>query len=162
MGLRAEPGGPGAGGGRLPPALRRSGELAHFILTASAGGLVQPPPGSHLGAYAAAKDALVAYAEALREERRAEGVGVSLLCPSEVVGNLAETSRRSRLQRLGPGAGSSGGEPQDPSRLMPNEAIGPLVAEAIREDRPYTFSRPEAIVTALEQRQRRLAHEASF
>lgn len=50
----------------------------HFVLTASAAGLLSAPV---LGAYGATKHAVVGIAGVLRDELQPSGVGVSVLCP---------------------------------------------------------------------------------
>jgi NAD(P)-dependent dehydrogenase (short-subunit alcohol dehydrogenase family) len=141
------------------PHLRASGGRSHIVLTASVGGVVAAPD-MPIGLYVATKHALVAYGEMLRAELGPEHIGVSVLCPSGVVGNLAATSARERLERLGKPIPRGSGEPPDPSTRTPSELMGPLVARAIESDRFFIFNRPDAVTAACEQRLRLLRRDA--
>jgi len=65
----------------------------HFVLTASAAGLISAPS---LGAYTATKHAVVGIAAVLRDELAATGVGVSVLCPGLVRTRIFESERNRR------------------------------------------------------------------
>jgi NAD(P)-dependent dehydrogenase (short-subunit alcohol dehydrogenase family) len=110
--------------------LRASGARCHIVTTASGGGLVAAPPGMQIGLYTATKHALVGYSETLRAELAPHGIGVSVLCPSRVAGNLADTSARDRLARVGILMPEENGKPLDPATLMPNEVMGPSRRES--------------------------------
>jgi NAD(P)-dependent dehydrogenase (short-subunit alcohol dehydrogenase family) len=62
----------------------------HFVMTASAAGLVDTPT---MGAYGATKHAVVGLAGALRDELHDTGVGVSVLCPGLVHTKIFESER---------------------------------------------------------------------
>jgi short-subunit dehydrogenase len=115
-----------------------------------------------IGLYTATKHALVGYGEMLRMELEPENIGVSVLCPSGVVGNLAATSARDRFQRLGQSTPEGRGEPPNPRNRMPNEMVGPLVVRAIKANRFFILNRPESIATAFEERHLRLREDAEF
>jgi NAD(P)-dependent dehydrogenase (short-subunit alcohol dehydrogenase family) len=115
----------------VPAATAEAPGSAHIVTTAAGAGLVPAPPGTNLGLYAATKRAVVGYSETLREELEPEGIGVSVLCPSGIVGNLSETSERSRRRYLGASADPPGGKPPSHRRLVRNKSIGPLVVEAM-------------------------------
>jgi NAD(P)-dependent dehydrogenase (short-subunit alcohol dehydrogenase family) len=138
------------------PLLRMAPRPAHIVTTIAGAGLVPAPPGTHLGLYVAAKRAILGYSETLREELEPEAIGVSLLCPSGVMGNLAETSARSRRRFMGPSADSPGGQPPHPRTVIPNEVIGRLVVEAITGNRVYVFNQPDEVRDALEAHHRHL------
>ena len=79
------------------PHMRNSGEAGHILFTASFAGLV---PNVGLGPYCVAKYGVVALAEVLHKELRADGIGVSVLCPMRVGTNIGQ-SQRNRQDRYG-------------------------------------------------------------
>ncbi|MHB1582645.1 MAG: SDR family NAD(P)-dependent oxidoreductase [Acidimicrobiales bacterium] len=105
-------------------AARREG---HFVVTASATGLV-PTPG--LGPYSAVKHAVVALADVTRQELEGTGVGVSVLCPGVVRTGIAGSERHRPASLAGP----SHADPQLAARYreaVEASAVGPdLVAKA--------------------------------
>jgi NAD(P)-dependent dehydrogenase (short-subunit alcohol dehydrogenase family) len=130
------------------PYLRAHGQEAHIVLTSSAAGLVTVPAeqlrgGLHNGLYSTTKHALVGYAEMLRYELAPEGIGVSLLCPGTVEGNLRSTAARLRPRRYG------GPEPDpqvgmEPKRdPMPADEVGRLLVRAVRAGEFWVFTHPE-------------------
>lgn len=133
------------------PALRARAPEAHILCTASLGGItadVRAP----IGAYIASKYACVGYAEMLRAELAAEGIGVSVLCPGVVASNLTVTSAENRPEAFGAQAapqlpGARAGMP-DPAALaafaMPAEEVGPIVLRAIRANRFHVLTHPRA------------------
>jgi len=142
--------------------LRASRARCHIVTTASEGGLVAAPPDMKIGLYTATKHALVGYSETLRAELAPQGIGVSVLCPSRVVGNLADTSARDRIARVGMPMPEGNGKPLDPATLMPNEMMGPIVVKAIRANRFFIFNRPDAIASVFAERYERLRQDAAF
>jgi NAD(P)-dependent dehydrogenase (short-subunit alcohol dehydrogenase family) len=81
------------------PKLLEQGEGGHILFTSSFAGLVA---NVGLGPYSVAKYGVVALAEALAREVKADGLGVSVLCPMIVDTNLAATSARNRTADYGP------------------------------------------------------------
>jgi NAD(P)-dependent dehydrogenase (short-subunit alcohol dehydrogenase family) len=71
------------------PMFRKQGK-GHFLNVASMAGLIHPPL---MSAYNATKAAVVALSETLRSELRADGIGVSVVCPSFFKTNLTESLR---------------------------------------------------------------------
>jgi NAD(P)-dependent dehydrogenase (short-subunit alcohol dehydrogenase family) len=71
------------------PRLRRQ-RSGHVLNVASAAGLISSPD---LGPYNATKAAVVALSESLYSELLAEGVGVSVLCPTFFQTNIADAGR---------------------------------------------------------------------
>jgi NAD(P)-dependent dehydrogenase (short-subunit alcohol dehydrogenase family) len=133
------------------PALRAQRAPAHIVATSSAAGLLALGPqvvgGIHNGLYTTTKHALIGYTDMLRQELAPEDVGVSVLCPGLVVGNLSATSGRNRPERFG-GAFAPAGRPgreRMAEAAMPAEAVGPIVADAIEANRFYIFTHPESV-----------------
>ena len=143
------------------PRLRAACGLRHLVTTASIAGLAPPPPELNIGLYAATKHALVAYSECLRTELASEGIGVSVLCPTRITGNLAATSARERRRRLGKATPEGWGAPPDPDDLSPGDSLGPLVVAAVRANRFFVCNRPDALLAALEERRRRAREDFS-
>jgi NAD(P)-dependent dehydrogenase (short-subunit alcohol dehydrogenase family) len=81
------------------PMMRAHGQGGHIVNTASIGGL-QVNPNFLTGAYSMTKYAVVALSEALEQELRGSGIGVSVLCPAAVNTSI-HLSERSRPERLG-------------------------------------------------------------
>jgi NAD(P)-dependent dehydrogenase (short-subunit alcohol dehydrogenase family) len=142
------------------PHLRAANGLRHIVTTASTAGLSAAPPAN--GLYAATKHTLIAYSECLRSELASEAIGVSVLCPSRVVGNLAATSARERLRRLGRPTPEGWGAPPDPRDRTPAESLGPLLAAAIRANRFFVCNRPDALLAAVEQRRRQIHDDVDY
>jgi NAD(P)-dependent dehydrogenase (short-subunit alcohol dehydrogenase family) len=143
------------------PRLRAAEGLRHVVTTAAIAGLCPPPPELKLGLYAATKSALVAYSERLRTELASEGIGVSVLVPTRIAGNLAATSARERLRALRRATPEGWGAPPDPDDLTSGDVLGPLVIEAIRERRFFVCNRPDALLDAFEERHCRLREDLS-
>ena len=124
----------------LPRMRAQQGE-AHIVNTASIAGLVARP--NQLGLYTTTKHALVGYTNVLRDELAAEGIGVSCWCPSGMLTEIFESTRR-RQDRFG---GASEPEPHPvPRRAGPTtpEAVAPRVLEGVRENLRYIFTHPDA------------------
>lgn len=119
----------------LLPLIRSAPGRRHVVTTAALAGFGAPAPG--LGLYSAVKHAVVGYTDSLRRELAPEGIGVSLLVPHRVRGDLANSSLRSR-ERAQPGRTD---EPVHPPTddLTPPAEIGPAVVDAILRDQPYVL-----------------------
>jgi NAD(P)-dependent dehydrogenase (short-subunit alcohol dehydrogenase family) len=129
------------------PHLRAHGEPAHIVLTSSMAGLLALGPELVVvrnGLYTTTKHAMIGLADMLRLELAPEGIGVSVLCPGLVAGNLGVTSARNRPDRFG-GPMPPPDTGRRPSSAMPNEAVGPIVADAIEHNRFYIFTHPENV-----------------
>jgi len=142
--------------GVFAPRMREQGG-GHIVNNASLAGLAVFD-GLEIGLYTASKFALIAYSEMLRSELEADGIGVSVLCPSMTRSNLAETSARNRPQRFGgPLAGPAGGMPDiPPEQMMAPEAVGRITLRGIRENRLFILTHP-GMLPAVEDRFRRIA-----
>jgi NAD(P)-dependent dehydrogenase (short-subunit alcohol dehydrogenase family) len=132
------------------PALRESAPDAHIVTTASLGGLVSEVR-APIGAYTASKFACVGYSEMLRAELEGQGIGVSVLCPGVVASNLMNTSAENRPEAFGEQTAPQltperGGKAA--ARLvdfaMPAEDVGPIVVRAVRANRLYVLTHPQA------------------
>ncbi len=145
------------------PQLRANPGGAHIVLTSSTAGLLALGPEIvtiHNGLYTATKHAVIGLADMLRSELAPDGIGVSVLCPGLVAGNLSQTSARNRPARFG------GPLPEPPKndisdRAMPNEAVGPFVVAAIEHNRFYIFTHPE-VRTMIEARHQALLDDVAF
>jgi NAD(P)-dependent dehydrogenase (short-subunit alcohol dehydrogenase family) len=146
------------------PRLRTASGLRHVVITSSMAGLLALGPemvgGVRNGLYTTTKHALVGYTDMLRQELAPEGIGVSVLVPGLVAGNLSATSARNRPERYG----GPLPEPQRgtmPHAAMDNADVGPIVVRAIAADRFYIFTHPDS-VALVEQRHRALLADADF
>jgi NAD(P)-dependent dehydrogenase (short-subunit alcohol dehydrogenase family) len=131
------------------PHLRAHGQGGHIVNTSSMAGLLVLEPrlvgGYANGLYTTTKHALIGYCEMLRFELAPENIGVSVLCPGLVAGNLSSTAARNRPDRFGgPLDDPRAGVPPNPS-AMPNDAVGPIVVDAIRANRFYIFTHPDSV-----------------
>ena len=113
--------------------MRRRGS-GHIVNTASMAGL---RTSATIGAYTAAKFAVVGMSEVLRAELAPHGVGVSVLCPGLVATRLRETTRRAGSDTP---VASSVALAQEP---MDADIVGQMVVRAIRADRPLIVTHPE-------------------
>ncbi|MFV9635603.1 SDR family NAD(P)-dependent oxidoreductase [Mycobacterium neumannii] len=123
----------------LPRLIAQEAE-SHIIFTASFAGLI---PNVGLGPYCVAKYGVVALAETLSREVRANGIGVSVLCPMIVETDLVNSSERVRSSEYGPATSSSADgsqmllEPTDP--LVQVGDVARLTAEAVLANRLYVL-----------------------
>lgn len=74
--------------------LRESGRPGHILMTGSEAALSYPPliHDMRLGAYLMTKHSVLAMADALRADLRADPIGVSVLCPGPVATSLSQNS----------------------------------------------------------------------
>ena len=134
------------------PRLREQGQGGHLLFTSSFAGLV---PNVGLGPYCVAKYGVVALAEVLARELKAEGIGVSVLCPMIVATNIGVSDRnRSPEYRRqtpvssitpapAPPRAASSEDPATPS-LSSDDVLGVdevarLTVEAILAERLYVL-----------------------
>lgn len=147
------------------PHLRAHGDGGHLVNTSSMAGLVVLGPesvgGFHNGLYTTTKHALIGYCLMLRRELAPEGIGVSVLCPGLVAGNLSATSARNRPARFGgPTANPREGAAPNPA-AMPSEHVGRFVVAGIEGDRAHIFTHPDA-EAVVAQRNAALADDFAF
>ncbi|MGV0718672.1 SDR family NAD(P)-dependent oxidoreductase [Mycolicibacterium sp. XJ662] len=115
---------------------------SHIAFTSSFAGLI---PNVGLGPYCVAKYGVVALAETLSREVRADGIGVTVLCPMIVDTNLLANTERVRSDDYGPATPSPADTVQ---QLAPNPAddsvldvdeVARLTVDAILANRLYVL-----------------------
>lgn len=122
------------------PRLIEQGTGGHFAFTASFAGLV---PNAGMGAYGVAKYGVVGLAETLAREVKANGIGVSVLCPMAVDTPLLTNSERIRHADHAPPAASDGVLPTQ-DEAVTAEDVARLTAEAILANRLYVLPHQDA------------------
>lgn len=130
----------------LVPLIRRHGEGGHVVNTASISGFFVRE-GRHQGGYAMTKYAVVALSEALEQETKGSGIGVSVLCPGPVRTSFFASDPPGG-QRTEPTGGFAG-------RIEP-AAVGARVVHAIRHDEFYVFTHTDER-TVIQARHARIA-----
>lgn len=132
------------------PGMKAHGEGGQIVATASVGGLFVGQTMHSI--YATSKFAVVGLMEALRSELANTNIGVSVVCPGSVIGNLWDASRN-RPDSLGETAdGKLDAKSRDelralvakpdPSFMDPIET-GRLVLRGIRNNNLYILTHPE-------------------
>ncbi|SEH71624.1 NADP-dependent 3-hydroxy acid dehydrogenase YdfG [Mycolicibacterium rutilum] len=118
------------------PRLIAQDEPSHIAFTASFAGLI---PNVGLGPYCVAKYGVVALAETLSREVRANGIGVSVLCPMIVETDLMANSERVRSDEYGPATpvGELPSASTDPE--VTAEEVARLMADGILANRLYVI-----------------------
>jgi len=117
------------------PRLLEQGDGGHLLFTSSFAGLV---PNVGLGAYCVAKYGVVALAEVLARELRANNVGVSVLCPMVVGTNIGSSARNRGAQYGTAPAPGTGGELAI-ENVMAVEDVARLTVDAIVAERLYVL-----------------------
>ena len=123
----------------LLPLIRRHGEGGHVVNTASISGFFVRE-GRYQGGYALTKYAVVALSEALEQETKGSGIGVSVLCPGPV---------RTDFYLSGPEGAARTAPPMGFAGRMEPEAVGARVVHAIRHDEFYIFTHTNERVVVL-------------
>src|SRR5271170_3306443 len=131
------------------PHIRSHGEGGHFVNTASMAGM---NAGLGFSPYVASKFAVVGLSEGLATQLAPLGIGVSVICPDYVRTHIG-ASGRNRPERYGP---TPTFDPASPAamllaRITQNieagldpSAVAARVLAAIREDKLYVFTHPDA------------------
>jgi NAD(P)-dependent dehydrogenase (short-subunit alcohol dehydrogenase family) len=116
----------------LVPVMQAAKRPAHIVTIASIVGLVAD---GRLGAYAAAKHALVSFAETLRLELAARGadIGVTLVCPAGVPTNLNAAIRGHRAVSR-----------SSSSDWLSAEEVAKQIIDAVRRGDFYLFTHPSS------------------
>ncbi len=127
------------------PRLIAQGQGGHVISTASFAGLV---PNYGLGAYCVTKYGVVALSECLQRELRADGIGVSVLCPMMVATNIGANSSRDRPGAGVPGApapalAEASARPPEGGTLDADD-VAARVLRAVQRDELYILTHPES------------------
>lgn len=114
----------------LLPLIRRHGEGGHVVNTGSISSFFVRE-GRNQGGYAMTKYAVLALSEALEQETKGSGIGVSILCPGPVSTGFFTT----------PAARADGAQAtaRFASPIAP-EAVGARVLQAIRANEFYIFT----------------------
>jgi len=109
----------------LVPLVRRHGEGGHIVNTGSISSLFVRE-GRHQGGYAMTKYAVLALSEALEQETKGSGIGVSVLCPGPVRTNFFTTYSTPNVPRM--------------ANAMDPDAVGARVLRAIQRNEFYIFT----------------------
>jgi NADP-dependent 3-hydroxy acid dehydrogenase YdfG len=126
------------------PHMLEHGEGAQIVNTASTSGLL---PVSRTVIYSAAKAAVIAIAETIREELGERDIGVSAFCPGPVATNIRE-SGRTRPERFRRDSGLLEVErkleerPNSPTWMEPLEC-GERLLRGVRNNDLYILTHPE-------------------
>jgi NAD(P)-dependent dehydrogenase (short-subunit alcohol dehydrogenase family) len=92
--------------------------------------------------YITAKFGVVGFSEALALYLRPQGIGVSVLCPSLIATNIGETARFGGVDDFSKWTGQM---PHPLEEAIDAELVGPMVADAIRDNRYLILTDPEPI-----------------
>jgi NAD(P)-dependent dehydrogenase (short-subunit alcohol dehydrogenase family) len=133
------------------PRMGQSGSPTHIVNTASRA-VLQPIPGH--AAYTASKAAVEGFSMAVRAEYAAAGldIGVTVLFPGPVRTDFASSERlrsaadRAEARGVLPWTSYTRGEEvqtgADSAQAIDPETVGPMVVDAIVQDRPYVLTHP--------------------
>jgi NAD(P)-dependent dehydrogenase (short-subunit alcohol dehydrogenase family) len=141
------------------PLIRQHGEGGHVVNTASVSGFFVRE-GADQGAYSMTKYAVLALSEALEQEVRDVGIGVSVLCPGPVNTNIFGSAATRPAQFGGPYVREAQEQrrAQTSTGLAP-EVVGRCVVQAMRDGDFYIVTHATERA-AIEARHRRI--EAAF
>lgn len=141
------------------PRMIKQAQGGHIVLTASFAGLIG---NKNLGPYSVSKAAVVSLAECLSKDLRAEGIGVSVLCPMRVVTRI-DDSHLIRPEELG--GATAGIEHIEKftsdvhGRTLLPDAVADQVLNAIRRNDLFVLTHTES--TAFLERRNEKLREAS-
>jgi NAD(P)-dependent dehydrogenase (short-subunit alcohol dehydrogenase family) len=134
------------------PLIRAAGQGGHIVNTGSVSSLFVRE-GREQGAYAMSKHAVLALSEALDQELKGSGIGVSILCPGGVNTSIFQ-SAATRPDRFG---GAYSRPQQEAMRTsgfvgsaLPPETVGRRVLQAIQDEEFYilTHTQEREAITA--------------
>ena len=97
--------------------------------------------------YITAKFGVVGFTEALALYLRPLGIGVSVLCPSLIATNMADTARFGGVDDI-----STWMQPMPFEEPMDPALVGPMVADAIRDERHLILTDPPPILERVARR----------
>jgi len=131
----------------LVPRMIANAREGHVVITSSVSGLFTS---GGAGVYVTTKYALVGFAESLRGDLKAKGIGVSVLCPGPVQSELFESTVAVRPQTLAP-TGSVSIVPAGVARettpifttAPTGDEIGARVLNGIQRNDLYILTHPE-------------------
>ena len=127
------------------PRIRAGGRGGHVVNTASLAGLVQMP--SFMAIYAAAKAAVIALSEAIRDDLAADEIGVTVLCPGPIKSRIHELGRnrpgRFQASAAFDAAAARLGKRHVSPLWMEPDTVGDMVVDAIRANRLYCITHGE-------------------
>ncbi|OBI40703.1 short-chain dehydrogenase [Mycobacterium kyorinense] len=118
------------------PRLLEQGEGGHMVFTSSFAGLVS---NVGLGPYSVAKYGVVALAEALAREAKANDIGVSVLCPMLVGTNIGDSERNRSTDYGGPVRQAVPTPDTAGEGVLDADAVAGLTVEAILANRLYVL-----------------------
>jgi NAD(P)-dependent dehydrogenase (short-subunit alcohol dehydrogenase family) len=124
------------------PRIRKHGEGGHIVNTASIGGF-QVREDRQTGAYSTTKFAVVAFSDALRNDLRGSGIGVSVLAPSAVNTAIYQAAAN-KPARFGQPPATLPATPDDIRNGMDPDDVGRRVVAGIRNDEFYLFTHPDS------------------
>ncbi|MDB5410863.1 MAG: hypothetical protein JWL84_5775 [Rhodospirillales bacterium] len=124
------------------PRIRKHGEGGHIVNTSSIGGF-QVREGRQTGAYSTTKFGVAAFSEALRNDLRGTGIGVSVLAPAAVNTAIYQAAAN-RPERFGKPPTVLPETPEDIRNGMHPDDVGRRVVAGIRDDDFYLFTHPES------------------
>lgn len=138
------------------PLLKTHGEGGHIINTSSVSGL-RVYDGRGQGIYATTKYALVGMSEALEQDLKPHGIGVSVLCPGFVKTALPDAARNRPDRFGGPavqGRAANSSLSTGAADGMEPDDYGKLIVEAVEEEEFYilTDSRERELIQARHDR----------
>jgi NAD(P)-dependent dehydrogenase (short-subunit alcohol dehydrogenase family) len=116
----------------------------HILFTASFAGLV---PNQDLGPYCVTKFGVVALAECLRKDLRADGIGVSVVCPMRVTSRIDFSSRNRPTELGGPEANRTYTDEERAAlqgRELGAAQAADLIVKSIEANRFYVHTHAEA------------------
>lgn len=124
------------------PLIKAAGQGGHVVNTGSVSSLFVRE-GREQGAYAMSKYAVLALSEALEQELKGSGIGVSILCPGGVNTSIFQ-SAATRPDRFGGGYSRPQQEALQTAGFagsaLPPETVGRRVLQAIQDDEFYILT----------------------
>ena len=130
------------------PRMVAHGRGGHIVNTSSMGGL---SASANAGLYCTSKYAVVGLSESLRAELAADGIGVSVYCPSAVQSELFESTAQVRPEALADSGAAPPPAPDFASRAaspifataMTAQEAGLRVLNGVRRNDMYILTHPE-------------------
>jgi NAD(P)-dependent dehydrogenase (short-subunit alcohol dehydrogenase family) len=121
------------------PRMRARGEPGHVVNTASFGGIVAAMHDG-IGAYVASKYALVGLSEQLRSELRADGFGVTVVCPTGMPTRIHEAGRHRPDGVVASELDDTTSVRRAMDQGMDPFLVADMTVDAVRHDRLYVIN----------------------